>query len=71
MTTLTPAKYIKIQMLKKGITAGDIGRKIGVTRQAVSKVINKYNNMKSAKIRGAICDATGLPMTIWAIMDED
>jgi len=60
---------IKIEMLKKGITGGQIARNLGVTRAAVSITIS--GKIRSRRIRKAICEATGLPWSIWDEMDRE
>lgn len=55
---LTPVD-IKIEMLKKGITGGDIGRSIGVTRTAIALVINRKR--VSPRLRRAIATAINMP----------
>ncbi len=57
-------------MLKKGITAGDIGRTIGVTRQAVNGVIKGY--WPSPRVENAIADALGVPYEkLWGKKKEE
>jgi len=46
-------------MLKKGITAGDIGRMIGVTRAAVNYVI--IGHVVSPRLRKVIAEALEQP----------
>jgi len=48
---MTPLE-IKIEMLKKGITAADVGRKIGVSRVAVCRV--RMGDLTSSRIQRAI-----------------
>ena len=50
---------IKVLMLQRGITAAQIGRRLGTTRQAVTGVIN--GQWKSPRIRKAISMALGVP----------
>jgi predicted transcriptional regulator len=66
MTTL-PTK-IKIEFLKKGVTGAEIARRMGVTRQAIYHHIE--GRRKGKRLRKAICDATGLPMSIWEERDK-
>jgi len=49
---------IKILMLKKGLTAAEIGRRIGLTRYAITGVINF--KWESPRVRNAICKALGV-----------
>lgn len=49
---------IKVLMLQAGISAAEIGRRIGTTRQAVSGVINFC--WGSPRVRKAIADALGV-----------
>ena len=50
---------IKVLMLETGISAAEIGRSIGTTRQAVTGVIN--GQWKSPRVRHAIARALSVP----------
>lgn len=50
---------IRILMLKKGITGGDIARMLGVTRLAVNGVIQ--GRWPSPRVQKAIAEALGAP----------
>lgn len=60
---LTTAQKIRIEMVKKNIKGAAIARKIGVRRWSINKAIT--GELKSYRLRKAICEATGLPMSIW------
>jgi transcriptional regulator with XRE-family HTH domain len=60
---------IKIELLKKGVTGAEIARKLGVHRCAIYLVIS--GRAKSRRIRKAICEATGLPWSIWDELDKE
>jgi lambda repressor-like predicted transcriptional regulator len=51
---MTPVE-IKIELLKRGISMGDIARTLGCTRQNVQHVV--YGRVKSPHIREAIAVA--------------
>jgi hypothetical protein len=61
-------KRIKIALIKKGIPAMDVARTVGVDSSAVYHTISGKN--KSKRIRKALCEATGLPYSIWKEIDE-
>lgn len=48
---------IKIDLMRAGVTMADIGRRCGVTRQAVSLVVS--GSMRSAAVESAIAGALG------------
>jgi transcriptional regulator with XRE-family HTH domain len=55
---------IKVLMLQAGISAAEIGRRLGTTRQAVTGVIN--GQWKSPRVRKAISETLGVPHTdLW------
>jgi len=54
---------IKIEMLKKGISAAAIARGLGYDRSAVCHVI--AGRSRSKKVQEAICKALDLPLSIW------
>ena len=56
---MTPLE-IKIEMLKKGITAADVGRKIGVSRVAVCRV--RMGDLTSSRIQRAIAQVIEMPV---------
>ncbi len=60
---------IKIELLKKGITGGRIASRIGVTRAAISLTIK--GDIKSKRLRLAICHAAGLPVSIWKKLEKE
>lgn len=65
---LTPLD-IKIEFLKRGVTGGDIGREAGVTRAAVSQVVNRKR--KSPRIRKVIAKALNLSYEqVWGEEDR-
>ena len=58
---LTPLD-IKIELLRRGITGGDIGRKLNITRAAVSKTINRSEKkFKGYRIRRIIAELINRP----------
>lgn len=57
---LTPLQLRrKTELLRHGVTAADIARTLGVSRQAVGMVIN--DRYRSERIETAIAKAVGLP----------
>ena len=60
---------IRIEMIKQGITGGEIARRLGVDRSAIWHAVS--GNIRSSRIRKGICDALGLPMSIWEEMDRE
>ena len=57
----THKRYLKIRtlMLRRGITGGDIGRYIGVTRNAVNAVIKGF--WPSPRVEMAVSEILGVP----------
>ena len=49
---------IKIELIKKGIPAAEIGRKLGLTRQAIYQTIS--GKTKKIRNRKAIAEAIGV-----------
>lgn len=64
---LSQPTKIKIELLKKEISAAEIARRAGVVRSAISNVI--AGRRKSKKLRKAIADAIGEPVE--ALWPED
>lgn len=62
-------KRIRIEMLKRDITGAEIARRLGVDRTAIYKTID--GTCRSMRLRRAICEATGLPWSIWDEMDRE
>lgn len=60
---------IRIVMIKKGISGGDIARSLGVDRSAIWHTID--GNIKSSRLREGICKALDLPMSIWDEVDTE
>lgn len=54
---------IRIRMLELGMTNTQSAREFGVTRQYISLVI--HGRRIGKRIRKALCDRLGLPMSIW------
>ncbi|MBI5328875.1 MAG: hypothetical protein HZB80_11405 [Deltaproteobacteria bacterium] len=62
-------KKIQLELIKKGIKAARIARKCGVSRWTTYAVMR--GKIKALKYREAICEATGLPLSIWDEIDRD
>ena len=59
-------KKIRIELIKKGITGGEIARKIGVHRNAINKTIK--GEIKSYRLRKAIAKAIGKTVEdLWSV----
>lgn len=56
--SITTKQKIKIELIKYGINGAQIGRKVGVSRDAISKTIK--GEIKSRRLRKAIADAIGV-----------
>lgn len=57
---------IKIELLKRGITGGQIAKRIGVSRAFVSMVINRRHKGMSRRVRTEIARTIGRTYTeVW------
>jgi transcriptional regulator with XRE-family HTH domain len=63
------ARFIKSQMVLKGITFDDLAKEIGVTRYWVSSVVN--NRAKSSRIKKRIAQILNFPYEqIWGEKED-
>lgn len=56
--SITTKQKIKIELIKYGINGAQIGRKVGVSRDAISKTIK--GEIRSRRLRKAIAEAIGV-----------
>lgn len=55
--TMTLRQKIKIELIKRNIPAAEIGRRMGVSRQAIYQTVDGI--IKSRRLRRAIAEAIG------------
>ena len=56
--SITTKQKIKIELIKYGINGAQIGRKVGVSRDAIAKTIK--GEIRSRRLRKAIAEAIGV-----------
>lgn len=67
--TMTMRQKIKIELIKKGIPAAEVARRMGVSRQAIYQTIDGI--IKSRRLRKAIAEAIGVEVTeLWPANDK-
>lgn len=66
---MTLRQKIKIELIKKGIPAAEIGRRMGVSRQAIYQTVD--GEIKSNRLRKAIAEAIGVTVEeLWPANDN-
>lgn len=56
--SITLKQKIKIELIKSGVNGAQIGRKVGVSRDAISKTIK--GEIKAYRLRKAIAETIGV-----------